>query len=374
MITNFNPDFDSKTARPLPVPAPVRNPITITLFWLSKTDARLVSVCSRWAIATQAAFGIFVAFTAALAFGAAYYTLSTLNAPGRLVPWIAIAWSVFVLFLDREIAGSLDKTTAIVRPFLALFIGTLVAIPIELWVFQARVDQELQRQYRQDNRQQFDNLRVNQAQLDRRREDLESTLADLRRQDADWARVLDAEAVGRLAPGRTGVPGAGPAFQNAQEQQSSVRQRMQEYRHDLERLEGSVPAERRRLEELFQREEVGKTTDFVARYEAMDKVIHSSDALFRLSWLITLALILVEMTPALLKVLTPHVDYHHLVSAEIRENVARIDEISERNYRLAMENPEVPRLSVAEKFTIVRYTPVPRDPSFGRRHDTKAQA
>ena len=51
----------------------------------------------------------------------------------------------------------------------------------------------------------------------------------------------------------------------------------------------------------------------------MDKVIHSSDSLYRLSWLITLTLILIEMTPALMKLLTPHVDYHHLVSAEIRE-------------------------------------------------------
>ena len=86
--------------------------------------------------------------------------------------------------------------------------------------------------------------------------------------------------------------------------------------------------------------------------------------------MITLALTLVEMTPALLKILTPHVDYHHLVQAEIRENVARIDEISDRNYRLAMENPEVPRHSVAEKFTIVRYTRIPNSTPFERRHET----
>ena len=153
-----------------------------------------------------------------------------------------------------------------------------------------------------------------------------------------------------------------------------MRQRIQEVRHDLEQLDQSLPAERQRLEEQFRREEVGKTTDFVTRYEAMDKVIHSSDPLYRLSWLITLALILVEMTPAVLKILTRHVDYHHLVQAEIRENCTRIDELSDRNYRLAMENPEIPRLSVAEKFTIVRYTPIPQDTSFGRRYEPKAQA
>jgi hypothetical protein len=369
---NYTPQ--PKARRPLPVPTPIRNPILLGLLWLSKSDTRLLALCGRWAIATQTAFGVFVLFTAALAFGAAYYTLSTLNAPASLVPWVAFGWSAFILFLDREIAGSLDRTTAIVRPFLALFVGTLVAIPIELWIFQGRVDQELQRIYRQDNKQQLDDLHAMQSKMDKRRDDMEATLGELRKQEADWAKVLDSEAVGRVGPGRTGIPGAGPAFQNAQTQQASVRQSIQETRRDLEQLQASIPYERKRLEGQFQREEVGTTTDFVTRYEAMDRVVHDSDPLYRLSWLITLALIFVEMTVALLKILTPHVDYHHLVQAEIRENCARIDELSDRNYRLAMENPEIPRLSVAEKFAIVKYTPVPRDNSFASRYESKSQA
>jgi len=344
------------------------------LFWASKTDTRLVSVCSRWAIATQAAFGVFVLFSATLAFGAAYYTLSTLNTPATLVPWIASTWAVFVLYLDREIAGSLDKSTAILRPFLSLFIGTLVAIPVELRIFEQRVDQELQRQYRQDNKQQLDALHAEETKLDQRRAELEDALGELRKQEADWGKILDSEAVGRVGLGRTGIPGAGPAYLNAQSQQASIRQQIREVRRDLEELDHSLPVEHERFEGQYRREEVGRVTDFVTRYEALDKVVHSSDALYRLSWLITLALILVEMTPALLKILTPLVDYHHLVNAEIRENITRIDEISERNYRLAMENPEVPRLSVAEKFTICRFGPVPNPGSFGKGYESKTQA
>ena len=41
--------------------------------------------------------------------------------------------------------------------------------------------------------------------------------------------------------------------------------------------------------------------------------------------------------------------------AEIRENVTRIDEISDRNYRIAVQNPEAPEPSVSEKFTAVRF-------------------
>src|SRR2546426_1095565 len=228
MSTSFDFDVHTSTQRPLPVPVPIRNPISLVLLWASKTDPRLLAVCSRWAIATQAALGVFVLFTAVLALGAAYYTLSTLHAPSRWALSIAIGWSIFIGFLDREIVGSLDKTTAAVRPLLALFVGTLVAIPVELWVFQERIDQYLQQQYRQDNKQQLDQLAASQSQLEQRRADLMGTLTDLRKQESDWGRVMDDELVGRPKAGRTGLRGSGPVFQNAQTQQSAVRERIQE--------------------------------------------------------------------------------------------------------------------------------------------------
>src|ERR1700741_4529583 len=96
-------------------PAPsIRNPLMLLLLWASKTDPHLVSVCSRWSLATQTALGIFVFFTAALALGGIYYTLSSLNAPAPWPMTIAICWSIFVFFLDREIVGGLDKVSALV--------------------------------------------------------------------------------------------------------------------------------------------------------------------------------------------------------------------------------------------------------------------
>lgn len=368
---NFNTRFentqsDSYMGRRQRPPAPIRNPVTLTLLWASKTDPQLIAVCSRWTIATQQAFGLFVLFTALLAFGSSYYTLATLNASPALIPWIALGWSLFILFLDREIVGGLDKRTAVVRPLLALFIGMLTAIPIELWVFQARVDQELQRQYREDNKEQLEAARTQEAGLDQRRRELESSLADLRKQEFEWARVLDDEAVGRQKEGRTGHAGAGPVFRNAEIQQASVRDQMRQVRHDIELQDSSLSTRRDRIEKAFQREEIGVVANFVTRYEAMDRVVRRSPPLLRLSWLITLALILIETTPAVLKLLTPHADYHHLAAAEIRENIARIDEISDRNYRLAMENPETPEPSVSEKFTKVRFSRVYPISSFGR--------
>lgn len=265
---------------------------------------------------------------------------------------------------DREIVGGLEKSTAIMRPILALFLGTLVAIPIQLSVFESRIDQDLQQSYRQHNREQLDVLRNAEAVLETRRATLQTQLGELRRQDAEWARAMDDELVGRAKSGRTGVRGAGPVFDNAQSQQVDVRQRIREASLDLEQFERSLPEQRRRLDAQFQREEIGKIMDLVTRFEALDRMVHNSGPLYRLSWLVTVTLILIEMTPALLKLMTPHSDYNHLVKAEIRENRARIDELGDRNYRLAIENPETPELSVSEKFTIVRFSPISANKEF----------
>jgi hypothetical protein len=146
----------AKAVAARPRPRRILNPLTLLLLWASKTDHELVLVCSRWAIATQAAFGLLVLFTTSLAFCSSYYTLSTLNVSDRWVLWIAAAYTCFIFVLDREIVGGLDKVTAFVRPLMALMIGMVVAVPVELWIFQDRVDQQLAMQYRENNREQPD--------------------------------------------------------------------------------------------------------------------------------------------------------------------------------------------------------------------------
>src|ERR1700677_512236 len=89
---------------------------------------------------------------------------------------------------------------------------------------------------------------------------------------------------GRTELGRTGVRGAGPVFENAKNRQALVREARYEAGGALEQFNRSLPNERQRIEAQFQREEVPEARDFVTRFEALDRVVHSSGALFRLSW------------------------------------------------------------------------------------------
>src|SRR5260370_11136576 len=221
-----SPNTATSESRSLTTPVPIRNPLMRVLLWASKTDHRLDAMCSRWARATQTALGVFVLFTGVMAFGSAYYTISTIRPSNAATLWIALGWAIFVGFLDREIVGGLDKRTAIVRPILALFIGTLVAIPVELAVLEPRVDQELQRQYLQENKPKLDELHSAQAELERRRTNLQPSLGQLRKEEANWGRIMDHELAWQPSPGRRGGMGAVPVFPHGHRQQATLHQRI----------------------------------------------------------------------------------------------------------------------------------------------------
>lgn len=349
------------------------NPITRFFMWASKTDVDLVSLATWWARSTQVAMGFFVCVTAALAFVAAYYTVGAFTTNQVLTVSLAVGWMIFIFFADREIVGYLNIDNRSASPMwfrilLALGIGISVAIPMELMLFQERIDQQIKRKYLDDNKDALGDYKARENQLDGRRQGLQKQLSELRSQQSSWGKIMDDEIVGRATTGRSGLSGEGPAFRNAQEQQLAVRRQMQDTRNDLAALE----KDQQRADSQFTKQETPQITNFVTRYEAMDAVTSDSWPLRKLSWLITLVFILIDVFPAVMKTLTPFSDYIHLVVADMRENIARVDAISDRNYSVAVEDPTWPEPSVAEKFSRVRFSlpPAPEErptPSANKR-------
>ena len=334
---------------------PTHNPLVRALHWVSKTDPVIISLCGWWTRQTQAALGFFVLFTATLALCSGTYTLTTLNVPPPMNYALGGLWAAFIFYIDREIVGAVDKRMALVRPVLSLFIGVLVAVPVELWVFQDRVDQEIDRIYRADNRDASQKLEDGEQAINERRKGLQDRYESLLAEDKKWADVMDSELVGRSGNHRSGIAGQGPVYNNAAAQQARVRGLIAEVRRDLDGFKQANETDQARLEKQFSRQEVRKVTSFVVRYEALHRVTNTSWPLYWMSWAVTLFFILIEMTPALMKILTTSADYQHIVAAEMKENIVRIDEIAELNLQIAMKNPTEPEPSVVEKFSFVRF-------------------
>ena len=53
--------------------------------------------------------------------------------------------------------------------------------------------------------------------------------------------------------------------------------------------------------------------------------------MWRISWLITLLVILIDMTPVLMKAQSPVTDYDQLLAVQVQENIRRARKIAEYN-------------------------------------------
>ena len=194
------------------VQRPTRNPVIRLLHWASQTDPNIIPICGWWTRQTQAALGFFVLFTATMAGFSAFYTLTTLNvwAPFNFI--LALLWFLFILFCDRFVVASLNRRAAIIRPLLSFFIGLLVAVPVELWVFQDRVDQEIDKVYRADNQEPQRALAEGQKDISLRRVALQRRYEDLLLEEKHWGDVMDGELVGRAGQDAAGSPERVPSL------------------------------------------------------------------------------------------------------------------------------------------------------------------
>src|SRR5215470_16577604 len=83
----------------------IGNPFTRFFLWASKTDCRIIGLCTNWTQKTHVARGFFVLATSLLAFVAMDYALSTTGQTSRLAFPLALLFAVVIFMFDRELVG-----------------------------------------------------------------------------------------------------------------------------------------------------------------------------------------------------------------------------------------------------------------------------
>lgn len=308
------------------------NPLTGLFLWACKTDRRILRPCSSWTQMTHVSRGFFVVETALFAAGAAYYTLiTTVSSSMAASLVIATLWGAMIMMIDRELVGAWSRKSLWIRVVLAAVIGMTVAIPAEMRVLQGRIDQQIVRDHQQENASLIARYHAEQDALNAREQTLNQQVADFRNQSALASRNKEAESVGAVIAGETtGIRGNGPAYHAADDRIRELQQQMDAASTELK----SIGADRARIAGELKQEEVASVYDFPSRYEALTKATDSSRPLWRLSWLITLVFIAVDMVPVLMKALSPITDYDHLLAAQVKENIHRVRRIAEHHDRV----------------------------------------
>lgn len=217
--------------------------------FLSKTDQDALAspCCTRVTRMTQTSLGIMVSLTGILAFFSGSYAIYTAFDQRPWAPLVAIPlgvlYSFMIIIFDREIVGAQDKSAVWIRLPLAVIIGFIVAVPLELRLLEGSIEKQLLVASRMDNKGLTERVQSKQDELDARKKELQEAVKKSRDEVKRWNEAMEAETVGRQLTGRTGKAGQGPAYEEAKRNRDSSEAILARYEAELEKHEASEEAE-----------------------------------------------------------------------------------------------------------------------------------
>lgn len=309
--------------------------------FLSKTDRRLIVPCTDHSVKTQVTNGVFVFLTSVFAFLSCMYALLvTFKSAWVAIP-IAALYATVIAFIDREIVSTSNRWATLSRLPLAFVIGLVISVPLEMRLFENRIDQELNRSNIEENRPAREQMETDERAYQTRITALEDEIATYRRNIVEAGLAMQDETVGSVREGkkRTGVAGEGPAFRAAGAQLERNQQLVKTAQAQLDQLRLAQMNVQVRIKEAYDRRAIPKVEDLLARYEAMEKVKAGSASAIYLTWGIRLLIILLEMSPALMKLLQRDTEYNVALEGARRVNIARIIGIANDQIDQIVLNP-----------------------------------
>ena len=287
-----------------------------------------------------------IIFTAAMASFAGGYAFFTAFKDPNLSAFFGVFWGALIFNLDRYIVstfgvGDGKKTISkqevvegAPRIIMAVVLGIVIATPLELKLFEGEIDAEISRQ----------NLVTGQkieagtmSNIDISNQNFSDEITLLRQQIKDRNSDLKAKKTLRDEAQKkylcelngtcgTGIPGAGPVFQEAKEMyfkldseyisdRQDVNQKNQRDNERIRQLSGQMDSNiTNGQEELANLETAYDSRNgLLARIQALSVLTSKDNSLLIAKWLITLLFILIEIAPILFKMMTERGSYDDIL-------------------------------------------------------------
>jgi hypothetical protein len=323
--------------------------------FLSKTDLDAINspCCTRVARMTQTSLGVMVLLTGVLAFFSGSYAIYTAfgnHAWGQFVAVpLGILYAAMIIVFDREIVGAQVKKAVWIRLPLAIAIGFIVAVPLELRLLQDSIDKHLIVMSQSENGDARTRLKAKLDAQDVRTRELQNTVQRYRDEVNKWNSTMEAETVGRISKGRTGVAGQGPAYKEAERNRDANQQMLIKAEDELQKHEAAEEKQRQEYLKEYEAGHVAQAHDFLARYEALESLKTNSAGAFSISWGLRIFFVLIEVFPTLLKLFLPYSEYNAIVEARRRSQVQLVHAVSNKRLdELARMPPSYPQASLLD--------------------------
>jgi hypothetical protein len=294
---------------------------------------------------TQTSLGVMVFFTGLLAFFSGSYAVYTTFSGSFLAPVLAIVigliYSFMIMLFDREIVSASDKRAVLIRFPLAIVIGFIVAVPLELRLLDDSIQEHLARMTESENKPASDRKKESEKAFKAKKEGIEQEIKRYQDEVNKWGDAMEAEVVGRQLTGRTGKAGAGPAYEQARNRKAEYQEALNNLRNQLKNMEESEDQAVEKIQAEYIRDKHEKSNDFLGKYTALESLKSSSDAAWWVSWGLRMFFILVEVFPAFVKMFLPYNEYNALAEARRRTNIQVIHATSNQLMSDASQDPPV---------------------------------
>jgi hypothetical protein len=282
-----------------------------------------------------------------MAFCSGGYALFTVFGSLKISISLGFIWANIIFNLDRFfiLTASQNKSSsklqfwggATTRLTIAILLGFIVAKPLELRLFESEINQKISQQRRERERQESindqktpDAQRINEINQILKDKTKEREQLSLSLQQASRNAIEEREG-----KGRTGKPGKGTIYEekkelvkNLEQEFASLKQEVQDLNNEKSDLLEKQRSKSNKPQLPQQQWQEGSLLDRISALEALSK---DDPAIAITNKLITLLLIIIEIAPVLVKILSKEGLYEKLLEKEIidrmnQENLGKMAE------------------------------------------------
>lgn len=306
-----------------------------------------------------AGIGATILLTSVFACLSAAYALYTIFRSLSISLFLSLLWALFIFTLDRYIVSSSRKLPSngmkslfselihvLPRIILAIFIGTIIAVPLELRLFEPELQAQMSKN--QMNASIFIERELDAAyprihELRQERENLEAAVSDKAKQCEQLRVESNSEAEGDAGAGRFG---RGPIYKEKRQQyndcnaslkkmEQSTQAKLDENNHELSLWQQDRDNRARLLKDRVE------ANGFLARLEALSYLAQQSSVVAIARILIIILFILLETAPILVSFFSQPGPYDYIYEAMDRETYRSQKEKQDVKKNMTVEVSEV---------------------------------
>ena len=218
-----------------------------------------------------------------------------------------------IILIDRTIIASRSSLTVFLLsiPF-ALIIGFIVAKPVEVQLFSKTINKSLMEESQVKNKEHYDRYTRTLNNLENDINNLKNSISEHKKKMVDWQSVMEAEVVGRVQQGRTGIAGTGPAWEAANKNYNLHKDLCAAEEIELDQLLLNQNTVKEEAKNTLKSEVIRQSFDFVTQYKKLQELQKEDKSLNLLALGLTALFILIELIPAIMKLTNEKDSYDHM--------------------------------------------------------------